>query len=103
MKLTDPFGRMERRHNAGYKSMRDALQRAGIDTPQAAREVVKQSKQRALKVLIVGLVLMLLLACLLPQTLPIAIAIALFLLVWIATSTVNGKRYIQRYIDEDLK
>jgi hypothetical protein len=103
MKLNDPFGRLESRHQVGYESMRDSMRRGGIDNPQAAREVIRQSKKHAFKMLGAGLLVLLPIILLLPKAMPITISLALFLVAWVINSTLNGKRYIQRYIDEDLK
>lgn len=102
MKLNDPFGRQERRHQFGYESMRDTMRRGGITTPEEAREIIENSKKRALNFLGAGLVLFLLAALLLPKSLPVTICLAVLFAVWIGNSTVNGKRYIERYIDEEL-
>lgn len=103
MKLNDPFGRMERRHQVGYESMRDSLRRGGVLTAQAAEEVLRKSKKRALKFLGAGVVVSLLVIILLPKALPWAVCLALLWLVWVVNSTLNGQRYIRRYIDEDLR
>ncbi len=103
MKLNDPFGRLESRHQAGYESMRDTLRANGIDTPEAARETIKRSKRHGLKYIGAGMAVLLPLILLLPKALPVTLSLALFLVVWVASSTYNGQRYIQRYIDEDLK
>lgn len=102
MKLNDPFGRLESRHQKGYESMRASLRQAGVATPEAARKIVSQAWRRSLLVLAVGLSLTGLLALLMPKAAPLALGLGLFLLVWVVSSTVNGQRYIQRYIDEDL-
>ncbi len=103
MKFNDPFGRVERRHQIGYESMRDTMRRSGIKTPQAAREIIRQSKKRSLKFLGVTMVLLLSVIYLVPKAMPMAFALALLLLIWVASSAVNGRNYIQRYIDEELK
>ena len=103
MKLNDPFGRMESRHQLGYESMRDTMLKSGIDTPNVAREVIRQSKKRALKFITIGMAVLLLVTLVLPKMMPVTLSLAFFLVVWIASSTINGQRYIQRFIDEDLK
>lgn len=103
MKLNDPFGRMAKRHQLGYETMRDAMNRAGIDTPEAAREIIKMARKRALKFASIGAAVLLVVGVVLPQALPLVIGVAILLVVWTANSTINGQRYIQRYIDEDLK
>lgn len=103
MKLNDPFGRLESRHQKGYESMRDTLRDNGIDTPEAAREAIKRFQRRALKYVGVGLAALLPMVLLLPKAMPLTAILVLFLVAWVASSAYNGKRYIQRYIDEDLK
>ncbi len=103
MKFNDPFGRVEHRHQIGYESMRDSMRRAGIDTPQAAREIIKQSKKRALKFLGAGMILLLSVIWLPAIATPMAFALAVLLVIWVVSSTLNGQRYIQRYIDEELE
>jgi hypothetical protein len=103
MKLNDPFGRLESRHQIGYESMRDTMRSNGINTQQAALEFIRQSKKRALKFLGVAMVLLLPVIWLLPKAMPVTVSLALFLIVWIVNSNINGQRYIKRYIDEDLR
>lgn len=103
MKLSDPFGRMERRHQAGYESVREALSNSDVDTAHKARELIKRSKARMIRFLTGIFIVLFLIFFLLPDMLPLALGLAVFLSVWSVTSTVNGSRYIQRYIEEDLK
>lgn len=103
MKLNDPFGRMERRHQTGYEAMRKSLERAGITTPEAAREIIRQSQKRVMNILVVVLITLLLVILIFPKATPLVIFLAVLVAVWLFNSTVNGKRYIERYIDEELK
>jgi uncharacterized membrane protein len=103
MKLNDPFGRMERRHQMAYATMCDAMRRGGIDTEQAAHELIQQARSRALKFLGIGTLLLLLVALLVPKAMPLILGLAVLLIVWTINSTMNGRRYILRYIDEELK
>lgn len=103
MKLSDPFGRMASRHQRGYESMRDILRRNGITTPDAALEIIRQSKERAKVYICAAIAAGVLVALLWREGRPIAFSLVLFFIVWIATSAKNGQRYIRRYIDEELK
>lgn len=103
MNLNDPFGRMENRHQRGYESMRDTMRNSGIDTPDQAWEAIKQSKKRALKYVTIGLAMLLLVTWVLPKMMPVTLSLALFFVVWVAISTINGQRYTQRYIDDELE
>lgn len=102
MKLNDPFGRQERRHQRGYETMRDTMQRGNINTAEEARQIIEDSKKRALNYIGVGLVIALLVALIVPNGVPLAVCLAVLIVVWIGSSTVNGKRYIERYIKEEL-
>lgn len=103
MKLNDPFGRMANRHQVGYESIRDAMRKGCINTPEAALEVVEVSTKRAKQYIIIGITVLLLMTWLMPAAMPLTIGLGILLVVFIAKSTINGKRYIQRYIDEELK
>ncbi len=102
MKLSDPFGRLESRHQLGYEDMRDTMRASGITTPEAAVEIVNQSRKRGLKFLSVGTAVLLFIALVLPKSIPVLLALELFLVVWTFNSTRTGRQYIERYIDEDL-
>lgn len=103
MKLNDPFGRLESRHQKGYESMRTALRQAGVETRQAAEEIVSRARRRGVMIVSAGVVFLLLVAGLIPRVAPLALGLGLFLVVWVASSTLNGQRYIKRYIEEELK
>lgn len=103
MKLNDPFGRLEARHQRGYETMRTSLMQAGIATPEAAREVVSMAWRKAARILAVALLFLLLVMSLLPKAMPLVLGLGLFLVVWVTSSTINGGRYVKRYIEEELK
>ena len=102
MKLNDPFGRMEARHQKGYESMRTALREGGIATPEAAHELIRQALRRGAAMLAVGLLLLVLVSLLFPKFAPLGLGLGIFLVVWVVTSTLNGRRYIVRFIEEEL-
>ncbi len=103
MKLNDPFGRMERRHQVGYEAVRDSLNRNNVKTVDGARKIIQDTKMRAVKFLVAAVVVSLLIAWLVPQALLVVLAVAFLVAVWVITWTINGERYIKRYIDEELK
>jgi len=103
MKLNDPFGRLESRHQKGYETMRTSLHQAGIETPAAARDVIRQAWRRGVTILAVAHLLLLVVMVLLPKAMPLALGLGLFLVVWVLSSTLNGRRYVRRYIEEELK
>ena len=102
MKLNDPFGRMEKRHQANYEMMRDAMQKGGITTVQAAEDIIRKSKSRSVRFLSVVLAILFLVFCLVPRIMPALVCLAVILGLWTVNSIISGKRYVERYIDEEL-
>lgn len=103
MKLNDPFGRLEKKHQAAYEMMREAMQKAGINTVQAAQDVIVRSKNRTVKFLIVVLAVLLLALGLFPRFMLAIACLALIIVAWGIKSMLNGRTYVQRYIDEELR
>jgi hypothetical protein len=102
MKFNDPFGRMEKRHNAGYQTMREGLLRGGIDSPQAARELITKSRKSGLKIFAVAFLIVLLVSAIFPKIFFTALFFLILFGIWLTISAVNGQRYIERYIREEL-
>ena len=102
MNINDPFGRMERRRQADYETMRTSLRNNGIDTPEKARKLVQESRERIYKTAGVAVVVCLLLGVALPKILPVTLCLMVLILVLCFKSLANGKNYIERYIEEEL-
>ncbi len=102
MKLSDPFGRMARRQQQAYETMRDSLRAAGINTPERAREVILQARQRVIKFVLICLAVLLLVTAFAPNLWLLTTCFAIFLVVWATKAAVSGQGYVQRYIDEEL-
>ncbi|MGI9537631.1 MAG: hypothetical protein ACR2PB_11210 [Desulfocapsaceae bacterium] len=102
MKLNDPFGRMERRHQVGYEAVRDSMFRNNIDTVTGARTIIKDTKKRAFKFVVAAIVAGLLTYLLLPKALVAVGAVIALAGAWVTAWTINGERYINRYIEEEL-
>ncbi|MEW8626208.1 MAG: hypothetical protein AB2551_10675 [Candidatus Thiodiazotropha sp.] len=103
MKLNDPFGRMERRHQLGYEMMRDALREAGIETPGEARDAISKAWKRGFKIMGVGMLLLLGVLAAIPNAAPLILVLAFIMVVWVVSSNINGQKYINRYIKEEMK
>lgn len=102
MKLNDPFGRMERRHQVGFEAVRDSLRRNNVDTVEAAQKIIKDTKIRALKFLALAVVVLLLSYLLIPGAMLAVAAVVILAGAWVIAWTMNGERYIKRYIQEEL-
>ncbi|MCG7874444.1 MAG: hypothetical protein N0C81_19925 [Candidatus Thiodiazotropha lotti] len=103
MKLTDPFGRMERRHQLGYERMRKALREAGIETPDEAKDVISQAWKRGFKIMGVGMLLLLGVLAIIPIAAPLILVVAIIMVGWVVSSNINGQKYINRYIEKEMK
>jgi hypothetical protein len=103
MKLNDPFGRLEKKNQAAYAMMREAMQKGGINTLQKAQDVIVRSKNRTLKFLAVVLAVLLLAGVMFPQFVPAIVCLGLIIVVWGVKSMINGRGHVQRYIDEELQ
>ena len=102
MKLNDPFGRMERRHQVGYEALRASLHRNKIFTEEGARKIIRDTKMRALKFVVGAGALLLLTYLLLPGFLIGVGAVAVIAGAWVIAWTINGERYVNRYIEEEI-
>ncbi|MGB5832091.1 MAG: hypothetical protein WBG92_08885 [Thiohalocapsa sp.] len=102
MNLNDPFGRLQRRDEAGYAALRERLADAGVDSVGAAEGVMHNTRRNVLTFSAVVLMSALLLFALLPKLAPITGSLALFLLVIAANAMIKGRRYLKRYIAEEL-
>jgi len=102
MNLNDPFGRLQQRDEAGYDSMRQKLQGAGIDSADRARQVIVNTRRNVLTFGAIVVLSALLLLGLLPTLAPITLSLALLLLVIAGNALIKGQRYLKRYIAEEL-
>jgi len=102
MKINDPFGRLERRHQIGYEAVKDSMVRNNIDTVEAARGIIQDTKKRALKFIAAAAVIALLTYLLFPRAIIIVAGLAVVIGAWVISWSINGERYISRYIDEEL-
>ena len=102
MKLNDPFGRLEKRNQANYEMMCDAMKKGGITTKQAAQEIITTSKNRTLKFLAVVLAVLLIALAFKPHLWAAFICMAMLVVAWAYKSMNNGRRHVERYIDEEL-
>jgi len=102
MRIDDPFGRIADRDQRGYETLRQKMQEAGVDSIMAAERVMDRTHRNVLTFSAVALLGMGLIYLLLPKMAPIAIALAVFLLVNAVSALIRGRRYIKRFMDEEL-
>lgn len=94
---------MERRHQLGYEMMRNALREAGVETPDEARDAISQVWKRGFKIMGVGMLLLLGVLAIIPNAAPLILVLAIIMVAWVVSSNINGQKYINRYIKEEMK
>ena len=100
MNLNDPFGRIAQRRENDYATMREALRASGVDTPEAARALLGQIRHRALVYTVTVLLATGVLLLLFPAAIGVTVSCAVVLLLWIVSTTVHGRRHVERYAAE---
>ena len=103
MNLNDPFGRIASRRAREYESLRDAFKKAGINSREAAEEVLQKARRRAYKVIAFIVAVVVLVSLFRSDAGVIALALGGFILVWVYSVTRNGYAHIRRYIDEEIE
>jgi hypothetical protein len=100
MKLNDPFGRMARRREREYESLRQSLLNAGLTERAKAEELIESLKKRSKQGLWI-LIPLTAVAAVAFQTYAIFIlAFGALLILWLTNTMRRGQEYIGRYIEE---
>ena len=102
MNMSDPFGRMAARREAEYESFKKSLHRDGIKTPEQARQLLVDSRQRIYRTVAIVIALFLIVVVALPNTFPVAVCFLVLILIFCFKSQVSGKACVERYIEEEL-
>lgn len=101
MKLNDPFGRMARRREREYDSLRQSLLKAGLTDRQQAEALLETLKKRSKTGLWVVIPLTLVAALLLQEYAIFIGAFGLLATLWLTNTLRRGQEYISRYIQEE--
>lgn len=102
MKLNDPFGRLQQKQESSYEALRDTLRGKGVDSRRAADAVLRNILRNALLVTAVLCLVVLASALMFPGSVAMVAVLAALGLIWVLATTVNGRRLVQRYIEEEL-
>ncbi|MCB1938115.1 MAG: hypothetical protein KDF24_07100 [Rhodocyclaceae bacterium] len=103
MNFNDPFGRSAQQQERNYAALRTALQNAGITTAEATRQCLHNVKRNAVMMVCLVIASIALAAWLFPQGLAIVLVCAIVILAWVAATTVNGRRHLERYLREEIE
>ena len=102
MNLNDPFGRVARREQQEYESLRDSLKESGVNSRSDADVILERIRARGTKIVTVIAIITLLVALLYPGALTVSLIFAGLALLWVFKMTKNARQHIQRYIDEEI-
>lgn len=102
MKMNDPFGRVTQKQEGQYASLRETLKRTGVDNEEAAKLCLKSMLLNAARLVAVIVVTTIVVVILLPNMKSITLTFAGLSLFWVVTSSLNGRRFVKRYMKEEL-
>jgi len=102
MKLNDPFGRVAHREQKEYESLSKTLKNSGVNTRQEAETVIERLRTRRTSSVYVVLIVMMVLVFFYPKAFFFFLIFAALILLWVFKTTQNARKYIQRYIEEEL-
>lgn len=101
MKLNDPFGRMARRREREYESLKQALQKAGMTDKQKAEELKTNLAKRSKTGLMVVIPVVVILALAFREYAIFVLAFGILAILWLTNTSRRGQEYISRYIAEE--
>lgn len=102
MNLNDPFGRVARREQQEYESLRDSLKESGVNSRSDADVILERIQARGTKIVTVIAIITLLVALLFPDAHTITLIFSGLALLWVFKMTKNARQHIQRYIEEEI-
>jgi len=102
MRLNDPFGRLQRRDEAGYDTVKTALRQAGVRDRAAARQVIARTRTRVLTFIAIVCTALVPVLLLWPRLLPIALALTALAVAVAANALIKARQHVQRYMDEEI-
>jgi hypothetical protein len=103
MDLNDPFGRLRNRDEVAYQSLRRRLAAAGVTVPAAARQAMRHTRRNVIAFSALVLLCTLPLAILLPKLAPVTLSLAFLLLAIGLNALIKSRRFIKRYVGEELE
>lgn len=103
MKIDDPFGRKAQKQERNYVSLCGALKQAGVSTADDVLRCERNVTRNAVVMVVLALLSVLLAALIYPAVLGLVAVLAAIVMLWVAVTTVNGRRHLQRYLREEIE
>ena len=102
MNLNDPFGRLQSKRQKEYESLRDSLKETGLDNLADAQALLDKIQRRGRWGLTMIVPTTLLLALILPQLRALVLICGALAVFWLFKTVLNSRKYVKRYIQEEL-
>lgn len=102
MNISDPFGRMQGKHQRNYESLCRTLQNTNITTQADAQALLGKIRKRGIWWLAFTVLLTLLLTLLLPEMRLFVVSAGILLSFWLSKTCLNSQEYVKRYMREVL-
>ena len=102
MNINDPFGRMASKHAKEYDALRESFDNMGINTPEAAQELIEKLKKRGnmgVAVIVAGTVI---LSLLLPELMALILLSGAVAVFWLLKTSQKSQEYVKKYVAEEL-
>lgn len=101
MSFTDPFNRVGRKREMEYLAFQDQLKKAGLDTEQKVKTMLKKSRARMLGFGAIVVVVTLLVSLIWPNLMAMAIVLGSLTLLWIVTIIARGQRMMKQFVQRE--
>ncbi|MBF0265742.1 MAG: hypothetical protein HQL46_10755 [Gammaproteobacteria bacterium] len=103
MKFSDPFGRHHKKQESNYHSFRQSLMDAKIDNLEKTKKLVERTRKNMLISSLITIVIVFAAQMFFPKLAAIMYVFAGLFLLWLFTISLTSRRFIVRYIKEELQ
>ena len=103
MNINDPFGRMASKHQKEYDALRESFTNMGINTPEAAQELIEKLKKRGKMGVAVIAAGTLILTLLLQELMALILLIGAVAVFWLIKTSQKSQDYVRKYLKEEIE
>lgn len=101
MSFSDPFNRVSRKREMEYLAFQERLKKAGIDSEEKVKAMLKKSRQSMLGLSVIVVVVTLLASLIWPDSLVIFFVLGGLTLVWLLTIIARGQLMMKQFIQRE--
>lgn len=102
MDLNDPFNRLSKQQHSEYVNLRESLRNGGVDNQAKADALLLNVRNRALKLSLITIVISAIIILFWIELKAIVIVFAVVILLWLLTNAAKSRRYLNRYISDEI-